>query len=393
MPVLFGVVLLDLIGFGIVIPILPFLSPQLGADKLDIAYIIVVYAVGAGLFAPLWGRLSDRVGRKPVIMICLAGAALSYVMLGLASALWMVYVARAFAGSMAGNLGVASAMMADITRPENRARGMGLIGMAFGLGLVLGPMLGGLLSGDQPGFALPCLVAGVMSVLPMAAAAMFLPESLSTEKRVASRVQQQNAAFGSTYRSLRKGGNGLLILQFCLHSLCASSLTYLFPLWAGDTLAWGPRQVGIVFGIQGAIMAVVQGGLLGPLVRNLGELQLLRISVTVLVAGLGMGVYADGMLLKVSSIFVAMTGATLCMPLLNAIVSHRSPLTIRGQMLGIAGAASSWGRVAGPLLAGFNLACFGYHGAWLGTLFISLFYMAWCYREYARRGHARPPQD
>ena len=393
MPVLFGVVLLDLIGFGIVIPILPFLSPQLGADKLDIAYIIVVYAVGAGLFAPLWGRLSDRVGRKPVIMICLAGAALSYVMLGLASALWMVYVARAFAGSMAGNLGVASAMMADITRPENRARGMGLIGMAFGLGLVLGPMLGGLLSGDQPGFALPCLVAGVMSVLAMAAAAMFLPESLSTEKRVASRVQQQNAAFGSTYRSLRKGGNGLLILQFCLHSLCASSLTYLFPLWAGDTLAWGPRQVGIVFGIQGAIMAVVQGGLLGPLVRNLGELQLLRISVTVLVTGLGMGVYADGMLLKVSSIFVAMTGATLCMPLLNAIVSHRSPLTIRGQMLGIAGAASSWGRVAGPLLAGFNLACFGYHGAWLGTLFVSLFYMAWCYREYARRGHARPPQD
>ena len=130
MPILFGVVLLDLIGFGIVIPILPFLSPQLGADKLDIAYIIVVYAVGAGLFAPLWGRLSDRIGRKPVIMICLAGAALSYVMLGLASALWMVYVARAFAGAMAGNVGVASAMMADITRPENRARGMGLIGRA-----------------------------------------------------------------------------------------------------------------------------------------------------------------------------------------------------------------------------------------------------------------------
>jgi MFS family permease len=140
-------------------------------------------------------------------------------------------------------------------------------------------------------------------------------------------------------------------------------------------------------------MAVVQGGLLGPLVRNLGELQLLRMSVTVLVIGLGMGVYADGMLLKVSSIFVAMTGATLCMPLLNAIVSHRSPLIIRGQMLGVAGAASSWGRVAGPLLAGFNLAWFGYHGAWLGTLFVSLFYMGWCYREYARRGHAQPPQD
>jgi multidrug resistance protein len=391
-PILFGVVLLDLIGFGIVIPILPFLSPQLGADKLDIAYIIAVYAVGAGLFAPLWGRLSDRIGRKPVIMICLAGAAISYVMLGLSSALWMVYVSRAFAGSMAGNVGVASAMMADITRPENRARGMGLIGAAFGLGLVLGPMLGGLLSGDRPGFVLPCLVAGVMSVLAMVAAAVFLPESLNAEKQAAARTAQRSAEARSSYRILRAGGNGLLVLQFSLHNICVSSLTYLFPLWAGDTLAWGPRQVGIVFGIQGAIMTVVQGGLMGPLVRNLGELQLLRISVTALVTGLGIGVLADTMLLKVSSIFVAMTGATLCMPLLNTIVSHRSPLLVRGQMLGIAGAAASWGRVAGPLLAGCNLALFGYHGAWLGSLLVSLLYMAWCYREYARRGHVRPPQ-
>ena len=159
MPVLFGVVFIDLIGFGIVIPILPFLSPQLGADKLDVAYIIVVYAVGAGLCAPFWGRLSDRIGRKPVIMMCLGGAAVSYAMLGFASSLWMVYVARAFAGLMAGNLGVASAMMADVTKPESRARGMGLIGAAFGLGLVIGPMLGGLLSGEQPGFTLPCAVA------------------------------------------------------------------------------------------------------------------------------------------------------------------------------------------------------------------------------------------
>lgn len=391
MPVLFGVVLLDLIGFGIVIPILPFLSPQLGADKLDIAYIIVAYAVGAGLFAPLWGRLSDRIGRKPVIMICLAGAALSYVMLGLASELWMVYVARAFAGSMAGNVGVASAMMADITHPQNRARGMGLIGAAFGLGLVLGPMLGGLLSGDQPGFVLPCLVAGVMSVLAMVAAAVFLPESLSAEKRAAAGVRQRSAVADSSYRILRDGGNGLLVLQFSLHNICVSSLTYLFPLWAGDSLDWGPRQVGIVFGIQGAIMAVVQGGLMGPLVRKLGELQLLRISVTAMVTGLAMGVVADTMLFKVSSIFVAMTGATLCMPLLNAILSHRSPLVVRGQMLGIAGAAASWGRVVGPLLAGFNLALFGYHGAWLGSVFVSLFYLAWCYREYARRGNTSPP--
>ena len=304
----------------------------------------------------------------------------------------MVYVARAFAGLMAGNVGVASAMMADITGPENRARGMGLIGAAFGLGLVLGPMLGGLLSGDQPGFTLPCAVAAVMSVLAMVAAAIFLPESLTPEKRAGNRTHQQRGGSGSTYSMLREGGNRLLVLQFFLHNICVSSLTYMFPLWAGDTLGWGPRQVGIVFGIQGAIMAVVQGGFMGMIVRALGELQLLRIAVCGLVVGLAVGVFADTMLVMVGSIFVAMTGATLCMPLLNAIISHRSPVEVRGQMLGVSGAAASWGRVAGPLLAGFNLVFFGYHGAWLGSLLVSLLYLAWVMREYARYGHLQGEQ-
>ena len=383
MSVLFGVVLLDLIGFGIVIPILPFLSPQLGADKFDVALIIVTYAVGAGLCGPLWGRLSDRIGRKPVIMICLAGAAISYVMLGLASALWMVYVARGFAGLMAGNVGVASAMMADITRPENRARGMGLIGSAFGLGLVLGPLLGGLLSGDQPGFAVPCAVAGVMSILAMIAAAVFLPESLAPEKLAANRAGQRSGRAESVYGMLRNGGLRLLVLQFCLHSICVSSLTYLFPLWAGDMLGWGPRQVGIVFGIQGAIMVLVQGGLIGWLVDTLGELNLLRIAVTAFALGLFSAAFAQTMPVMVGSIFLAMTGGTLCMPLLNAIVSQRTDAASRGQILGTTGSVGSWGRVIGPLLAGGNLALFGYSAAWLGTTFIALFYLAWCYREYA----------
>ena len=166
----------------------------------------------------------------------------------------------------------------------------------------------------------------------------------------------------------------------------------MFPLWAGDTLGWGARQVGIVFGIQGAIMAIVQGGFMGMLVRALGELKLLRIAVCSLVVGLAIGVFADTMLVMVASIFIAMTGATLCMPLLNAIISHRSPVMIRGRMLGVSGAAASWGRVAGPLLAGFNLAVFGYHGAWLGSLLVSLFYLAWIFREYALRGHLRGEQ-
>ena len=249
MPILFATVVIDLIGFGIVIPILPFLAPQLGADKFDIALLIVVYAVAAGICGPSWGRLSDRIGRKPVLIICLAGAALSYVMLGLATELWMLFLARTFAGLMAGNYGVATAMIADITTPQNRARGMGLIGAAFGLGMVMGPVLGGILAGPDDSFTLPCLVAGGMSVLAIVAALLFLPESHGPEQRREHRAHQAELPRQTLWQMLQGTGNRLLALQFTVHTTCISSITYLFPLWVGDLLGWGAREVGVAFGV------------------------------------------------------------------------------------------------------------------------------------------------
>jgi DHA1 family tetracycline resistance protein-like MFS transporter len=384
MPILFGVVLLDLIGFGIVIPILPFLSPQLGASKMDVALIIVSYAACSGLFGAAWGRLSDRIGRKPVIMICLGGAAVSYVMLGFATQLWMVYLARGFAGAMAGNIGVATAMLGDILRPENRARGMGLLGAAFGLGLVLGPLLGGLLAGVNASFTLPCIVAGCMSVLAIFAAALFLPESLSSEKRAANLARQKSGQDGSLMQMLRLTGNQVLVLQYVLHNACVSSMTYIFPLWVGDKLGWTAREVGIVFGIQGGIMVVLQAGVLGPAVRWLGEMGLLRVGIAFFALGVFTAIFAQTMPFMVGSMFLGMSGATLCMPILNSITTHRTPPELRGRMMGTTGAAASWGRVVGPLLAGANLALFGYPAAWLGCLVIVSVYFTWAIRERGR---------
>ena len=393
MPILFGVILLDLIGFGIVIPILPFLSPTLGADKMDIALIIVTYAVCAGLCGPVWGRLSDRIGRKPVIMMCLTGAACSYLMLGLASELWMVFAARGFAGLMAGNFGVASAMIADITTPQNRARGMGLIGAAFGLGIVLGPMLGGVLSGSSASFTLPCIVAGGMSLLAMLAAGLFLPESMPPEKRVGNSEQPARGRALSSYNLLQATGNRLLVSQFVLHQAAVSSVTYLFPLWMGDLLGWSAREVGIVFGIQGALMVIFQGGLLGPLVRGLGERRLLCGAIFALLLGLVSAAFADNMHAMVGSVFLAMTGATLCIPLLNTIVSYTTTLEFRGRMMGITSAASSWGRVVGPLLAGANLALVGYRGAWLGSAGIVAIYLLWACIQCSQQDGQRSGSD
>ncbi|MEZ5570487.1 MAG: MFS transporter [Halioglobus sp.] len=386
MPILFCVILLDLIGFGIVIPILPFLSPTLGADKMDIALIIAIYAVCAGLCGPVWGRLSDRIGRKPVLMICLAGAACSYLMLGLASQLWMVYAARAFAGLMAGNFGVASAVVADITTPENRARGMGLTGAAFGLGIVLGPMLGGLLSGSSASFTLPCIVAGGMSVLAIFAAALFLPESLPPEKRHSANQTESDGRKVSNYQLLQHTGNRLLAAQYVLHNTAVSAITYLFPLWMGDMLGWSAREVGIVFGMQGALIVLFQGGLLAPLTKALGEWRLLRLAITALLLGLVFASFSSTMHTMVGSVFLAMTGATLCIPLLNTIVSYTTTLQYRGRLMGITSAASSWGRVVGPLLAGTNLALLGYRGAWLAGAAIVSCYLLWACVQCARNG-------
>jgi MFS family permease len=388
-PLLFGVVLLDMIGFGIVIPILPFLSPTLGADKLDIAMIIASYAVCAGLCGPFWGRLSDRIGRKPVIMICMTGAAACYGLLAMASELWMIYAARAGAGLMAGNLGVASAMMADLTGSGERARGMGLIGAAFGLGLVLGPVIGGLLSADGS-FLVPCLFAGGMSLLAVAAAGLFLRESLPRQRRAEQRAERAAAPAESLWALLGRTRSRLLLTQFVLHTASVSAFTYLFPLWVGDLLAWGPHEVGIVFGIQGAIMATSQGLLMGPLVRLAGEIPLLRSCAGLFLLGLAIAAAAGGMTGMLASVFVGLTGATLCMPVLQSLTSRRTPAALRGRMMGAAASASAWGRVLGPLLAGALLTHFGYRTAWLCFAAVVAVYFCWTLVQPREDDHPHP---
>ncbi len=371
-----------MIGFGIVIPILPFLSPRLGASDFDIAMIIASYAVCAGVAGPWWGKLSDHIGRKPVLMICTGGAAAAYLLLASAESLSMIFVARAFAGLMAGNFGVASAMMADITPPAERARGMGMIGASFGLGLVLGPVLGGLLSGPEGSFVVPCLLAAVMSVLAVIAAGLFLPESHHRNKNPTQALTDRKL---SLWAVLRLTQSRLLMLQYVFHTASVSAATYLFPLWVYALLDWSAREVGIVFGVQGAIMALTQGLFMGPLVKLMGELRLLRVCVSSFFVGMLMAVFADGAVSMVGSVLVALTGATLCMPVLNSFASQRSAPQLRGRMMGAAAAAAAWGRVLGPLLAGVLLTVGGFRLAWSLPLGMVALYLLWAFSRWPKR--------
>ena len=186
MAVLFLIVFVDLVGFGLVIPLLPFYAERFGASPLQMTLLFAVYSLMSMLAAPFWGRLSDRVGRRPVLMASMAAAALAYLWLGFASRLWMVFAARAFAGICAGNIAAAQAYIADVTPPEKRARGMGMIGAAFGLGFIIGPVIGGIVAGSDLKTAdlqTPGFIAAGLSAAALLGVVVLLRESLSAASR------------------------------------------------------------------------------------------------------------------------------------------------------------------------------------------------------------------
>jgi MFS family permease len=379
--------MLDMIGFGIVIPILPFITPRLGGSDFDIAMIIATYSLGAAIVGPIWGRLSDRIGRKPVLMLCTGGAAVAYLLLAFADTLWMLYAARALAGVMAGNFPVASAMMADVTPPAERAGAMGKIGAAFGIGLVLGPVLGGLLAGPDGSFLMPCLLSAAMSVTAVIAAWFFLPESRL------GRAPRRDLVRISLWSALRANQSRLLMLQYALHTGSVSAITYLFPLWVYALLDWQAREVGIVFGVVGVIMALNQGVFMGRLVRLFGELKLLRFCITLFLAGLALTLFASGPVAMVGSLVFALTGATLCMPILNAMTSRRGSSDERGRLLGAASAAAGVGRITAPLLAGALLTFGGFRAAWALPLLMVALYWLWAFSHWATREPPVQPAD
>src|ERR1700720_1915013 len=198
MPILFLIVLIDLIGFGLVIPLLPFYAERFAASPQEVTALMAVFSLMSMLTSPFWGRLSDRVGRRPVLMISMGAAALAYLWMGFADALWMLFAARALAGACAGNIAAAQAYIADVTPPEKRARGMGMIGAAFGLGFIIGPALGGVLAGNEVATAdleTPGLIAAGLSAIAFLGVVLLLPESLPAAVRERRGGGRGTAAF------------------------------------------------------------------------------------------------------------------------------------------------------------------------------------------------------
>jgi len=354
--VLFLTVFIDLIGFGMVIPFLSFYAREYGASGMKVGAVVGVYSIMQFFFAPVWGRLSDRVGRRPVLLISLMASFTGYLLFAFTRSLGVLFASRVIAGIGGANIGTAQAYIADATTPDQRAKGMGLIGAAFGLGFILGPPMSGILStiGTRhglPGNLLPGLVAAGLSFTAFLIALSVLAESKPPDLVPRSGIPPQFDA--RLWREI--AGNRLLaslMAGIFLTLLAVAGMEISVTLHARDRFGFRQLDMAYFFLFMGAIVATIQGGLIGKLAKKVGEKGLIIIGATCFTIGFMLvpAVYRVPLLYIVA--FLIAIGQGLCYPSLTSLVSKVSPETERGSILGLATSVGSLARFLGPIVAG-----------------------------------------
>ncbi len=348
--ILFASLFIVMLGFGIVIPILPFYVTYFGASGEALGIVMAIYSFMQFVFAPFWGRWSDRVGRKPVLLIGLLGFAASFVLQGLAQNIVQLILARAVAGVLSSaTLPVAFAFIGDTTSDENRSGGMGMMGAAIGLGMIFGPLVGGPLG--VIALPLPFFAAALFALAAAVFAWRLLPESLPLEKRVLTR-----AASPSRLRVLAEALRGPMAFLFVSSFLLSFALTNfeaVLGLFALDRFKLGPEGVGYLLGVYGLLGAFMQGGAIGGLTRRIGEVRVLQMGLIASVIGfVGTAVALNFWIFVVfSGVFNA--GNSLLRPSVASLISQRAT-SGQGVAMGLENSFMSLGRVVGPLWAGYS---------------------------------------
>ncbi|MGE5441473.1 MAG: MFS transporter [Bacteroidota bacterium] len=380
MATLFLIVFTDLVGFGLIIPLLPFYGEHFHASPADVGVLMATYSLAQFIAAPRWGRLSDRVGRRPVLAASLLGATLSYAWLAFSETLWMLFAARALGGFMAGNIATAFAYVADVTTPAHRAKGMGIVGAAFGLGFIFGPAIGGVLAGHDPAHAdyrTPALVAAGLSALAMILTVALLRESLPKSVRLAHSRLPRSSRWRLLAEALRTPGVGRLIGIAFLATFVFAGMETTFAMWSRRQFGWGPEQNGYLFAFVGLISAAVQGGLVGRLARRFGEHRLVVSGAAGLALGMLAIPFASSVPLLAPAMLVVALGFSLMTPSLNSLVSLRVQSTVQGGTMGVSRSATTLARVLGPGWAGLLFEYVGkdwpyFVGALIMTIVIAI---------------------
>ncbi|MEQ8165510.1 MAG: MFS transporter, partial [Alphaproteobacteria bacterium] len=312
------------------------------------------YSLTQFIAAPIWGRISDTIGRRPVFIMSLCGVVVSYIWLGFADSLAALIAARALGGFMAGNITAAFAYIADVTAPEHRARGMGMIGAAFGLGFIAGPAIGGLLAGADAAtadFQTPPFAAAGLSLTALILTFFFLKESLSPEIRAGAK-ETPRGIIGPLIHNLRHPRIGFLIFLSFLATFVFAGMEATFAMWSERTYGWGPAQNGYLFAFVGILIAVIQGGLIGRLAGRFGEAQLVLGGAVILAAGMFLIPFSTHLPMLVATMAILAVGFSILSPALNSLISLSSRDNEHGTVMGAARSATTLSRVLGPIWAG-----------------------------------------
>lgn len=353
--IIFLTVFIDLLGFGIIIPLLPFYAERFGGSAQTVAMLSASFSLMQFVFMPIWGRLSDRVGRRPILLLGLFGSFGSYLLFGLAGSLPLLFVSRMFAGVAGATVSTAQAFIADTTTAENRAKGMGLVGAAFGLGFIFGPAIGGLLS--RWGHAVPPLFAAGLSLVNFIAAWFYLPESRPAHVPVTDRVAGSRLA--AFERALTRPMLPVLLLVYFLVVAAFSGFETTFALFSEKRFGFTEETIGYLFAYVGLVLSIVQGGLLGRVVPRVGEARLVPIAIVVM--GLGLALipmsHTLGMLFLANGVLALGMGFN--SPSLVSLISQHSDPEDQGGILGVSQSLGSLARIAGPAWGGFLFDHYG----------------------------------
>ena len=367
---LFGTVFVDMVGYGLVVPLLPFYTRQHAAGAALVGVLGSLYAAMQFVCGPFLGGLSDRVGRRPVLILCLLGASFAYLLLGLAETLVLLFAAVVLAGAASGTLATAQAYIADSTPPEHRARGLRLIGAAFGLGLMAGPALGGLLS--LYSLQTPAFAASALALANATFGLLILPESLPPKLRMPTPILHLNPV--SQLRGILglAGIRGLLLTVFLLN-LSFAGLLVNFPLFSNARFGWGATANAFFFAFVGVCAVLTQGVLIGRLQPRLGEERLLLFGLSLMALGLGLVALVPFGPLLYPVVGVLALGAGLAIPALMALISRRVSGRDEGRLMGGMQAILSLTLIVGPVISGL---AFDYLGVpapyWIGALLAAL---------------------
>jgi MFS transporter, DHA1 family, tetracycline resistance protein len=352
------IVLIDMLGFALIVPLLAYFADSFGATAFQTGLLVASYAAMQMIGAPILGRISDRFGRRPVFLISILGTFIGFLILAFANSLGMLFFSRILSGLTAGNISVAQAYIADVTDAKNRARGMGMIGAAFGIGFILGPALGGTLS--VYGFDVPAFVAAGLCFINLLTVFFWLPESLTLERRTALTAQKKaNVSFGALLAALQHPSAGPLLWVRVGFAVAFNSFQSVFALYTLSKFGLTAQQTGYILAYVGIVLVIMQGGLIGPLSARFKESSLLVTFILFAALGLFGWAVAQTVPVMLIAMFPLAIGAGSFNAVINSAISKTVSQEEVGGMLGFSAGLESATRVVMPALAAYLLGRYG----------------------------------